>query len=109
MKWTAFRTWTLAHCSGKYLSNEVRGVLLGVGSLGDDSVEELAARDQFHDQIDVLLLVICVVQLDDVRMPKPAEKLLVDRIFPEGRFQARLLPVFQDPDIRQSSQYNPVA
>ena len=50
------------------LHNDPRRVLLGVAPLGDDAVEELAARDKLHHKHHLLRLVEDLEQLLNARL-----------------------------------------
>lgn len=60
--------WPLPISGESYLSNKMGGVLFRVGPLGHDAVKEFSAGDQFHYQVDTVLLLVRVVQLDNVRV-----------------------------------------
>lgn len=57
------------------LSDKIGGVLFGVGALCDNAVEELSTRDELHDKVHELLLIVCVEELDYVRVPQSANQL----------------------------------
>jgi len=50
------------------LFEALRGVFLGVAALGDDAVEELAARHELHHEVHLLGLVEDLEEVDHVRV-----------------------------------------
>lgn len=71
------------------LSYQMRGVLLRVRPLFDDAVEELAARDQLHDEINFELVLESFEQLHYVGMREPGARV--------GGVRPRLPGEFAEP------------